>query len=349
VSGSRAGQPRIEYPALRIVRFSGEALHAGIEAHTIEGVEVRIYDPGKTVADCFKYLLDENDPVALLAQQVFNFPDVKVLLLSATPYKMYSLAWELQDDHYQDFYNTSRFLLRGDEAALTKLREGVVGFRDAYLNAGAGGAANIDQAKTQIEGILRRIMVRTERLASTADRDGMLREEPLGQDSLTPRDFRAFRHFDRIAQHIDAGDQVEFWKSTSYPLNLMEGYKVKQQLKSALENEDAASLDPLLADAKDHLLRWRDLQKYARIDPDNARLRALLRESVETGNWKLLWMPYPTTAAGEPSRKLGKRGTPRAWCSPPGGWCRRRSRSWPVTRRKGGSWNATLETSATRS
>jgi len=40
---------------LRIVRFSGHALSAGVEAHEIEGVLVRIYSPAKTVADCFKY------------------------------------------------------------------------------------------------------------------------------------------------------------------------------------------------------------------------------------------------------------------------------------------------------
>jgi hypothetical protein len=58
----------------------------------------------------------------------------------------------------------------------------------------------------------------------------------------------------------------------------------KQQLNTSLENEDATALDPLLTGARDHLLRWRDLQKYARIDPDNPRLRALLRETVETRN-----------------------------------------------------------------
>ena len=51
----KARRPRIDYPPLRIVRFSGEALNTGIERHTIEGVQVRIYDPGKTIADCFKY------------------------------------------------------------------------------------------------------------------------------------------------------------------------------------------------------------------------------------------------------------------------------------------------------
>jgi len=37
------------------VRFSGEAMRAGVEEHEIEGVTVRVYSPAKTVADCFKY------------------------------------------------------------------------------------------------------------------------------------------------------------------------------------------------------------------------------------------------------------------------------------------------------
>ncbi len=33
----------------------GLALDEGIETHGIEGVTVKIYNPAKTVADCFKY------------------------------------------------------------------------------------------------------------------------------------------------------------------------------------------------------------------------------------------------------------------------------------------------------
>jgi len=51
----KARLPRADYPPLRIVRFSGEALRAGIEQHRIEGVVIRVYGPAKTVADCFKY------------------------------------------------------------------------------------------------------------------------------------------------------------------------------------------------------------------------------------------------------------------------------------------------------
>jgi predicted transcriptional regulator of viral defense system len=50
-----ATAPRVSYPRLRIVRFSGPALTTGIEEHQVEGVTIRVYSPAKTVADCFKY------------------------------------------------------------------------------------------------------------------------------------------------------------------------------------------------------------------------------------------------------------------------------------------------------
>ena len=51
----RAGQPRLEYPPLKIVRFSGEALREGIEIHRLEGYDAQVYSVAKTIADCFKY------------------------------------------------------------------------------------------------------------------------------------------------------------------------------------------------------------------------------------------------------------------------------------------------------
>lgn len=50
-----SARPRIEYPPLRVVRFSGRALTEGVKEHVIEGVTVKVTDPAKTVADCFKY------------------------------------------------------------------------------------------------------------------------------------------------------------------------------------------------------------------------------------------------------------------------------------------------------
>ncbi len=51
----KARLPRVDYPPLRIVRFSGAALLTGVQERQVEGVTVRVYAPAKTVADCFKY------------------------------------------------------------------------------------------------------------------------------------------------------------------------------------------------------------------------------------------------------------------------------------------------------
>ena len=52
---NKARAPKIDYPPLRIVRFSGIALTEGIEEHQIDGVTVRVTNMARTVADCFKF------------------------------------------------------------------------------------------------------------------------------------------------------------------------------------------------------------------------------------------------------------------------------------------------------
>ena len=50
-----AWRPKIDYPPIRLVRFTGDALTDGVERHRIEGVEVAITDPARTIVDCFRY------------------------------------------------------------------------------------------------------------------------------------------------------------------------------------------------------------------------------------------------------------------------------------------------------
>lgn len=47
--------PRLDQPALRVVRMSGAALTEGVEPVEVDGVQVPVFNPAKTVADCFKY------------------------------------------------------------------------------------------------------------------------------------------------------------------------------------------------------------------------------------------------------------------------------------------------------
>ncbi len=48
-------QSRLKFPPIRLFRFSAPMHKAGIEIHRVDGVEVRVYNAAKTVADCFRF------------------------------------------------------------------------------------------------------------------------------------------------------------------------------------------------------------------------------------------------------------------------------------------------------
>jgi len=53
--GNKDRAPRLDWPSLRTVRFSGEAFDAGLESRQIGHRQVRLTNVAKTVADCFKF------------------------------------------------------------------------------------------------------------------------------------------------------------------------------------------------------------------------------------------------------------------------------------------------------
>jgi predicted transcriptional regulator of viral defense system len=53
--GKGARTPAIASPLLKVIRLTEPSLSEGIEIHSVEGVNVRVYSAAKTVADCFKF------------------------------------------------------------------------------------------------------------------------------------------------------------------------------------------------------------------------------------------------------------------------------------------------------
>ncbi len=47
--------PKLNYPPITAYRFNKESFVAGIETHQIDGISIRVYDPEKTLVDCFKF------------------------------------------------------------------------------------------------------------------------------------------------------------------------------------------------------------------------------------------------------------------------------------------------------
>ncbi len=64
---TRARAPKIDTPAIEVVRAHGAAREHGVERRRVEGVEVQITSPAKTVADCFRYRRHVGTEVAVAA------------------------------------------------------------------------------------------------------------------------------------------------------------------------------------------------------------------------------------------------------------------------------------------
>ena len=48
-------RPKINHPPLFIHQFSNKSFSSGIDKHTFDKISVKIYNPEKTIADCFKF------------------------------------------------------------------------------------------------------------------------------------------------------------------------------------------------------------------------------------------------------------------------------------------------------
>ena len=77
-------QPKMGYPPLKIFRFSEVSFNAGVEKHIVDGVNIKIYSPEKTLVDSFKFRNKVGVDVAIEALKFYwqknKNPNVQLLL-----------------------------------------------------------------------------------------------------------------------------------------------------------------------------------------------------------------------------------------------------------------------------
>jgi hypothetical protein len=237
----------------------------------------------------FKHLLDEDSDAGDLARGLFDSEagqGSRVLLLSATPYRGLSLHHETDDDHYGDFLALVSFLENSDAAGCKEILAEYRAALPAVMTA--DGLARLRRAKMALQQRLCRVMARTERLASSDHRGGMLLDAPPADASLHAVDVRAFLGAQGVADAVEQGDVVEYWKSAPYLFNFMDQYALKQAFKDAPEKDKIVGL---VREFPETFLDLEIARAYQPLEPANPRLRGLLSETVDRGMWRLLWMP----------------------------------------------------------
>lgn len=272
----------------------------------------------------FRDLLDENKPAGELAKNLFDWADdesqARVLLLSATPYKMYTMSSETaEEDHYKEFLNTVSFLFNNELNRKTQLTSDLKDFRNMLLRGNGGEISKLTELRSRIEANLRPIIARTERLALSLDRNGMLVEVATTPE-MSGEEIQSFCQMQEIARHINIPDVLSYWKSSPYLLNFMDDYKLKKHFQKALDSAEQSTLRDILLRSPGLLLNKADIEKGMPVSPQNSQLRQLLNQMNESGAWKLLWMPpcFPYYPPAEPfdsvdSKSLTKRLIFSAW------------------------------------
>ena len=269
----------------------------------------------------FRDLLHADTEAGELAQELFEYSGAdgratRTLLLSATPYRMLTLAGDDSEegDHYQDFIETLGFLFgreRGREAASDVARD-MRAFR-SLLQGLPQTREKAVEARKAIEGQLRQVMVRTERVSSTKERDSMLTERARTV-SVSPEDLVEASAVSKVAEVLDAPEIVEYWKSSPYLLNFMRDYDLKKKLgerarapgrrrKVARRRQDRRT------DAAETLgnrpVRAAGAGERSNAGAHGRCLRAAARaEPLDSAGAPLLWRRTPRCAADEGARLL---------------------------------------------
>ena len=247
----------------------------------------------------FRELLNPRTTSGELAQRLFEYEDsntrVRTLLLSATPYKMYTLSHETDDNHHRDFLRTVRFL-QGPKGSVEPLEESLQEFRAALPLAASDGVGDseplerLSEYRDRVQGELLRVMSRTERRGRTSGGDPMLEIAEAAVD-LSVDDVEAFLGARQVAAAVDAPGVMEYWKSTPYLLSFMDSYRLSERLRNAVETDSNGVAAQLVRRGNGLQVQRRTLEERLVVGGGNGRMRTLLRDLEDSHVYELLWLP----------------------------------------------------------
>ncbi len=290
--------------------------------HILAGICIQALEPDLIIMDefqRFRNILDGEDDAALLANRLFDYSDqngkVKLLLLSATPYKMMTLNAE-DEDHYQDFMTTLSFLFKHDDLKVQSINRSLRSYRHAMNSPNDSTAA----AVTELREKLMEVMCRTERVNITQNHNAMLKEY-IEIASVKADDFVHAICFQKVAQAVQSHNIIEYWKSSPYLLNYLKGYQLRDKVDRLIKITPEKITD-IIEDSQDKIITKSQIEDYYPIEPANPRLRYLMDETIGKDMWKLLWLPpsmpyYALEGVYAGTEKLSKRIVFSCWNAVP--------------------------------
>jgi uncharacterized membrane protein YkvA (DUF1232 family) len=255
----------------------------------------------------FKQVLQQSRHSDSLEAKLLSNAKCKVLILSATPYKMYTLQHETED-HHRDFLDTFAFLNSCELAdpKVTDLKTFLDDFRTGLEEIKP--TDEVDQElldkKHKIEAVLQQVMCRTERNRYIDDSCKGITELPADGENtrgMLPK-YDELRQYVELSQFLlqdpkrarEHGRKVlDYWKSGPSLLSFMDGHYAL--IKTLRDNQEQIPKHLLLNVGKELTQSHRYNQKFRLFFENVFRESFANSDNAAKEDWPFLWIkPFCT-------------------------------------------------------
>jgi hypothetical protein len=231
-----------------------------------------------------RFLTDKSDDVQDL---------VRVLLLSATPYKLYSTPEEIQasgeDSHYEEFMSVMKFLME-KESSFTDFKTVWSDYSHSLRELSTGDVSVLAMKKNKAQDAMYACMCRTERNSVMDSGDYIDDHSKSFHLSIEEGDILSYLDVQKVLEEtaIRISLPVDYVKSCPYILSFMQNYEAKKKLTEYFEKyPDKVEI----LHSKWLWLNKMAVNKYKPLPPVNARFERLKKEAVDAKSALLLWIP----------------------------------------------------------
>ena len=242
----------------------------------------------------FRHLLnsDKDSEMGKMITRFFNSEGVRILMLSATPYKLYSTLDEIYDEridaHYSEFFELVNFLKK-DEMEQEK-------FVDVWQNYSIKlKEIDVDKdsfiaIKAKAEDALYDNICRTERFTETHLSDMVDSSDVENSLDVLKEDILSYKEAQDLLDELNLGINVpvDYIKSSPYIMSFMKNYQLKKKIEKHFEKH------PEEINKIKKPTFWLDennINDYGEIPHNNARLSKLMDNVFEENSFKMLWIP----------------------------------------------------------
>lgn len=236
----------------------------------------------------------EEDEQLIVAHKVFAQQNARILMLSATPFKVYTTQTDEQlgQQHYKEMERVLHFLYEGKNIDWKYYEDNRNIIFSKMLSLKDAKDRNIvineiEPYKKKVENIYAGVICRTEKIIASNDPNAMVKDVSTSPIAVKPNDIADFINMDNIFKSIynkngeTAPSPLEYVKSAPYSMSFLKDYKVGEKasgIPQSLNTNAFVNFDAI-----------NSYSFHAKGDWPNSKFK-LLTDTIEQDSM-LLWCP----------------------------------------------------------